>query len=326
MVMIYSPVTGRHLRVSPGHLHWLSPQHRHRPLLPPHRCRTQITWDVTPPRRRLSYLWSPTHKHLSPAPLCFGTHLLRRLHTVLLSKMPPHNSSSQSFFLGASTPKTRWIARPVNLSMGMSVAPHFPNRGTSAVSTVSAAPATTVATFQSPVHCLTAHHLRFLGSKVGHSWEFHATSRPKLCLCVLIRILAPPALRRACLLHLPRRLPHSHRSLPPMWGTDITCSAVAHKRSASTALAGTHSAIGADPRAGRGSFPKPRPVVLPMVRFGLLKPDGHGYLHNADSDLMHHQYRLSILQWNPGPARRQPHPDHCCDLWTISCSNPARSQ
>ena len=25
MVMIYSPVTGRHLRVSPGHLHWLSP-------------------------------------------------------------------------------------------------------------------------------------------------------------------------------------------------------------------------------------------------------------------------------------------------------------
>ena len=39
--------------------------------------------------------------------------------------------------------------------------------------------------------------------------------------------------------------------------------------SASTALAGTYSAIGADPRAGRGPFPKPRFVVLPMVRLGL---------------------------------------------------------
>ena len=50
--------------------------------------------------------------------------------------------------------------------------------------------------------------------------------------------------------------------------------------------------------------PSPGPVVLPMVRFGLPKPGGHGYLHNADSDPMHHQYRLSIPQWNPGPARR----------------------
>ena len=27
---------------------------------------------------------------------------------------------------------------------------------------------------------------------------------------------------------------------------------------------------------------------------------------NADSDLMLHQFRLSVLQWNPGAARRQP--------------------
>ena len=89
-------------------------------------------------------------------------------------------------------------------------------------------------------------------------------------------------------------------------GTHTTCSTVAHKRSASTALAEIHSAIGADSRAGRGPFPKPRPAVLPMVRFGLPKLAGHGYLHNADSDLMHHQYRLSVLQRNPGPARRNP--------------------
>ena len=48
---------------------------------------------------------------------------------------------------------------------------------------------------------------------------------------------------------------------------------------------------------------KPRALVLSMVRFGHTKPDG---LNTADSDLMHHQYRLSVLQWNPGPARRNP--------------------
>ena len=36
-----------------------------------------------------------------------------------------------------------------------------------------------------------------------------------------------------------------------------TRSSAIHKRSASTALAGTHSAIGADPRVGCGPFPKP---------------------------------------------------------------------
>ena len=36
------------------------------------------------------------------------------------------------------------------------------------------------------------------------------------------------------------------------------------------------------------------------------KPARHGYLHHAESDLMHHQYRLSTQQWNPGPARRNP--------------------
>ena len=41
-----------------------------------------------------------------------------------------------------------------------------------------------------------------------------------------------------------------------------------------------------------------------MIKFGQSKPDGLGRIDTADSDLMHHQYRLSILQWNPGPARK----------------------
>ena len=92
----------------------------------------------------------------------------------------------------------------------------------------------------------------------------------------------------------------------PLVGSHPVRSAPTYKRSASTALAGTHNPVGADPRAGTGPFPKPRALVLPMVKFGQSKPDGLGYVDTADSDLMHHQYRLSILQWNPGPARRHP--------------------
>ena len=87
-------------------------------------------------------------------------------------------------------------------------------------------------------------------------------------------------------------------------GPHPTLFAAAPRRSASTALAGTHLAISAEARAGRGPFPESMPTIMPMVRFfGLPNPLGHG--HNADSDLMH-QYPLSVLQWSTGPARRNP--------------------
>ena len=43
-----------------------------------------------------------------------------------------------------------------------------------------------------------------------------------------------------------------------------------------------------------------------MVKFGQAKPDGLGHIDTVDSDLMHHRHRLSLQQWNPGPARRNP--------------------
>ena len=43
-----------------------------------------------------------------------------------------------------------------------------------------------------------------------------------------------------------------------------------------------------------------------MVNCGQAKLAGQGHIHNVDSDLIHHQYRLPVLQWNPGPARRNP--------------------
>ena len=89
-------------------------------------------------------------------------------------------------------------------------------------------------------------------------------------------------------------------------GTHHARSATTGKRSASTALAGTHNPDDTEPRAGTGPFPKPRALVLPLVHFGQSKPDGHSGLDTVDSNLMHHQVRLSILQWNPGPARKYP--------------------
>ena len=81
-------------------------------------------------------------------------------------------------------------------------------------------------------------------------------------------------------------------------GTHHARSATTGKRSASTALVGTHNLAITDSRTGA--------LVLPLVHFGQYKSEGQSGLDTADSDLMHHQFRLSLLQWNPGPARKHP--------------------
>ena len=127
----------------------------------------------------------------------------------------------------------------------------------------------------------------------AHLCTTHGTSvtaaplRPRLRSAISVTPPQPPA----CTIHV---------------GTHHARSATTGKRSASTALAGTHNLANTDPRAGTGPFPKPRALVLPLVHFGQSKPEGHNGLDTADSDLMHHQFRLSLLQWNPGPARRNP--------------------
>ena len=89
-------------------------------------------------------------------------------------------------------------------------------------------------------------------------------------------------------------------------GTHPVRTASSTKRSASTALAGTHNSTGSYLRTDAGLFPKPKAVILPMVNFGQPKSNGPSPITTADSDIMHHQFRLSLLQWNPGPARRNP--------------------
>ena len=57
---------------------------------------------------------------------------------------------------------------------------------------------------------------------------------------------------------------------------------------------------------GYETFPKPPPRVLPLTTFGKSKPCHEGAMTDEVSDLLHAQYRLSLLQWNAGTARRQP--------------------
>ena len=56
---------------------------------------------------------------------------------------------------------------------------------------------------------------------------------------------------------------------------------------------------------GYERFPRPAPRVQPIATFGKSKPEFHGPLSDAKSDLLHAQYRLSLLHWNAGAARRQ---------------------
>ena len=104
-------------------------------------------------------------------------------------------------------------------------------------------------------------------------------------------------------------------------GTHTARSSATHQRSASTAPAGTHFAIGADPRAGRGPFPKLRPVVLPMVRFGLPKPPSQCRQPPHASSTSSLYFAMESRS-----SAQEPHPDYSNDLWTFSRSHLTRSQ
>ena len=65
---------------------------------------------------------------------------------------------------------------------------------------------------------------------------------------------------------------------------------------------------------GYERFPRPAPRVQPLITFGKPKSKFHDPLTDAKSDMLHAQYRLSLLQWNAGAARRQP-----TQLITVMC-------
>ena len=72
-------------------------------------------------------------------------------------------------------------------------------------------------------------------------------------------------------------------------GTHHARPATLGKKSASTALAGTHNFANTDSLAGIGPFPKPRALVLPLVHFGQSKKNMEGQLNGI------HAWRATIL-------------------------------
>ena len=214
---------------------------------------------------------------------CFLMRLCRRLYTALQLMMPPHNYSSRSSSSGVSSPMTPLDrqASPSAHCNADSASPPQPHD---------------IATL-----CIT--------SSASHASDGHEdTTAPcvlrqpppgleryaHLCASHGIPVKAAPVRPRLCTsISVP--LPQPHVSTTHV-GTHPVRSATTYKRSASTALAGTHNPVGADPRAGTGPFPKRRALVLPMVKFGQSKHDGIGHIDTADSDLMHHQYTNKLLR------------------------------
>ena len=84
-----------------------------------------------------------------------------------------------------------------------------------------------------------------------------------------IPVKATPVRPRLCTA-ISVTLPQPHVSTTQV-GTRPVRSATTYKRSASTALAGTHNPVGTDPRTGTGPFSKPRALVFPLVKFGLIQ-------------------------------------------------------
>ena len=127
---------------------------------------------------------------------------------------------------------------------------------------------------------------------------------------------APPpelaAYSHSCLLHMVRLLtlfpvmPSSRLSVPPLWERTLYAQLPAPKEvlvpplREPTILLVLILVQDQVPSLYHGHW------FFPWSKFGQPKSDRLRHIDTVDSDLMHHQLRLSLLQWNPGPARRNP--------------------
>ena len=240
---------------------------------------------------------------LAQLPRFLLTCLFRLLFAVLHYTGLPHNYRSRSSLLDVSSRTILLIVSARHRHKAILVVSHCLHFLTLLRLALSAVPVLTVTiTSALWLHVSCCSHRRV------------SNSMPRLQVSLVMPTCAPhtaylfkaaplrPRLRSAISITPPQ----PPACVPPKWEHISVRSATTYKRSASTALAGTHNPVGADPRAGTGPFPKPRALVLLVVKFGQSKPDGLGYIDTVDSDLMHHQYRLFVLRWNPGLARRYP--------------------
>ena len=254
-----------------------------------------LTWQC----RRLStasssYLWMPLCRRshtvlplrtylrrwvLVQPPRSLLTRLCRLLYAVLYYTILPHNYRSRSSSSDVSSLTILLTVKARHRRNAILVVPHRLNLLTLLRLGVSAVPVLT------ETSCC-SHH------RVSNSMpRLQVSIRMPTCAPHMENLLKAAPLRPCLCSAISVTLPQPPVSTIHV-GTHPVRSATTGKRSASTALAGTHNPVDADPRAGTGPFPKPRALVLPSVHFGQSKPDGHGYIDTADSDLVHHQFRF----------------------------------
>ena len=112
---------------------------------------------------------------------------------------------------------------------------------------------------------------------------------------------------------------HSHMSVPPKWD-DILCAQLRPTREVHVPPLREPTILSVQ------ILVQGLALVLPMVNFGQSNLDGLGCIDTVDNDLVHHQYGLSVPQWNPGLARRHLHQFYRGGLWKVPCDYPSRSQ
>ena len=258
---------------------------------------------------------------LAQLPRFLLTRRSRLLYAVLYHTILPHNYRSRSSLLDVSSLTILLTVRARHRHKAILVVPHLLNLLTLLRLAVSAVPvlAETITCALWPHVSCCSHHrvsnsmLRLQVSLLMPTCALHmahlfkGTSTTPATFSYLSHAPQPPA----CTIHV---------------GTHNARSATTGKRSASTALAGTHNPVDTDPRAGTGPFPKLRALVLPLVHFGQSKPDEYGNIDTADSDLMHHQYRLLCPSVEPRPGAQEPHQYNCGGMWKVPCGYSSRSQ
>ena len=221
-------------------------------------------------------------------------HQLRLLHMVLLTKMPPHNSRFPSSFNGASFQKAYRVVQIL-----------FSFQRTSAPSTVSAV---IVATVVLPV----SHKHSHPADQLGYAPLPGLEEQKLITYCTHNPLQSSARAPTSGAWSQFSAGTQNSSQLPPAQQPHVSTSkwdntpAQPRKGTPASPLRESNPPSVLRPVLVKDHSPKPVPGVLPMVRFGQPKPPGHGTLHNAENDLMHHQYRLSVLQWNPGPTRKKP--------------------
>ena len=230
---------------------------------------------------------------IDQSPRYFLMRLCRRLYTASLLMMPQHNYRSRSSSLGAPSPMTLLTAKPRHRHIAMRATPHLHNLLTLLRFAVPAAPATP-ATVMRTLRPHVCHHSRL---RVSRSMPVSASH--------MVYLSKPPRCVLVCVHPSQSRL-HSHISVPPMWEHTL-CAQLPPTREVQVPPQREPTILLVQTLVrDLDLFLSLGPWFFPWSKFGQAKPDGLGHIDTADSDLMHHQFRLSLLQWNPGLVRRNP--------------------